>query len=87
MNKDLFIKLINLLEKETREREEKAKLMQKLFPQDSCIMPDLDIIENIIDMLDKHFGDDWISYYAWELYFGKGMSKDCVEANGKKYSL
>lgn len=89
IDKQLFVKLIEIIENEIGRQNTKAKMLEDVLPMDSCVMPDYELINELVELLDgATTNQDWVSYFVWELDCGKNeMANDCVKANDKTYSL
>lgn len=75
MKKETFIAIINAIEQHMTKVSSNSELLAKVF--DNCnsadFIPHTDISEQLIKLLVLEFDDkaEWISYYCYDLDFGK----------------
>ena len=93
INKNSFIKIVNSLEEYWDKLAQFEEMIGNYITEGFLV----DIVDGIIDgitedveynLSDTEKFGPWLSYYAFELDFGKhNMAKDCVEIDGESYSL
>lgn len=90
MNKELFIKVVNQIEELNNEQEEFNSILHKIdneFGGGLIHNKSIDFLTNLLKELINDT-NDWISYYMWEIDFGKKYYDGCVtESDGTNISL
>lgn len=98
MTKDLFIETINILEKQYYKDIEFSEHMGNAFPcaHPANLLPDNDLISSQLVLILQHEMNDypghdmysWITYYCYELEFGKKYTKGSVtDKDGSEIKL
>lgn len=90
MTKEQFIKIVNQIEELNREQEEFSYSLHKLDNEFGGCLIHNKTITILCDLLKELMNDtsDWISYYMWEINFGKGYYEGCItESNGTPITL
>lgn len=89
INKELFLDVMNDLERANNYHEELNSFFETHDVDGYIFQPDcstsvIKLLHNIFGDLDK---DDWISYFCFDLDFGRNYKDGMVTHNGKNVSL
>ena len=83
MDKQLFIKTIDIVEKQEKLDSENAELLAKVFPNAwsaNLLYDTTIIIDQLIKILEIEMNDEdnWIGYFCYELDFGKDYKEGSI---------
>ena len=98
LSKKEFVAIMNALYLQNEIDSNVAMFLGKAFPNafDANLLPDNSVLENAIihlletlmgNLKEDEYGYTWITYFMWELDFGKRASSFPVYYNNKKYEL
>jgi len=81
ITKEQFIEYMEKLEQQTNIDKEAGDLLSKYFSGFSGWYDNVRLFDIIFDFLHNEFDDkdDWISYYVYELDFGKDWTEECCK--------
>lgn len=85
MKKEIFVLLINALEKQCKEDEDTRKALSPVFSE-STIIIHTKLITDIISVIDQSTNTDgWVDWWIWENDFGRKKLE--VTENGKEVTI
>lgn len=92
LTKELFIEIINTIEKQYRYDEKCSDAFQIILPHDHISCYDNSLLQNqLIKILKIGAGDNindgLTDYYIWELDFGRKWKRGCVTIKEKDIKL
>lgn len=90
--KDLFIEIINEIEKQYNHDRKCSDAFKVILPNDYTSNYANHWLQNqLLKILQIGMNDNhkysWIEYYLWELDFGRKWKKDSVKVKGKNFKL
>ena len=91
LNKELFFKTLNTIEKHNTLTDEFCTILEKMSPAcycDAFIYNEYE--ELVLEHLSQHFDIDemeTIKYFIYDLHFGKDYEPGCFSSGGKEIDL
>ena len=82
-----FEKILNAIELTLEKNSKRSEILSELY--ESFVVTEPDLVSDVIKLLESEFADEgeWISYFIYDLSFGKDYQDGCITDHDKNISL